>query len=197
MTTCPPQVDIGSTGPSLAQRRRLVQQGFTLVELLAVVAMIGILAALAIVGYRRYLSASHSGDAKAILGAIRVAEESYRAETLVYLGCSTNLQDYYPFATPPNGQRAHWVNPGHGAYDCWRMLNVATDSPTRYRFAVMAGLPGTAPPQPNLPTNVTWGAPTEPWYVAQAQGDNDDDGTLSTFVTSSFNGEVIVDQEAE
>ncbi|MBW2453154.1 MAG: prepilin-type N-terminal cleavage/methylation domain-containing protein [Deltaproteobacteria bacterium] len=201
MTTSPPQQTIGSTGPiestgrSLARQRKRLQQGFTLIELMAVVAMIGVLAALAIVGYQRYLSASHSADAKAILGAIRIAEETYRAETLVYLGCSANLLALYP--APPNGKRRHWVNPGHVDVACWRMLNVATDSPTRYGFAVVAGAPGGTPPQPNLPKAVTWGATTEPWYVVQARGDNDDDNDFSTFVTSSFSGEVVIDQEAE
>lgn len=196
MKTSPPQQAIGSTGQNLARQRKRLQLGFTLIELMAVVAMIGVLAALAIVGYQRYLSASHSSDAKAILGAIRIAEENYRAETLVYLGCSANLQAHYPAS--PNGKRRHWVaGPGHSDLGCWRMLNVATDSPTRYGFAVVAGPPGAIPPQPDLPKAVQWGAPTEPWYVVQAQGDNDDDGDFSTFVTSSFSGEVVVHQEAE
>ena len=71
--------------------------------------MVGILSALAIVGYRRYLSASKTSGARAIIGAIRAAQQSYRAETLSYLNCSSNLQDYYPAS--PDGRKRHCINP--------------------------------------------------------------------------------------
>lgn len=177
--------------------RRRAQRGFTMVELLAVVAMIGILAALAVVGYKRYLGASHSGDAKVIMGAIRIAEESYRAETLSYLSCSASLTDWYPKA-PNAGHKHHWIYPGHPQAAQWRQLNVATDSPTRYGFAVVAGLPGQAPPAPATVSQPTWPSPTtEPWYVIQAAGDDDGDNTWAYFVTSSFNGEIYAEQEDE
>jgi type IV pilus assembly protein PilA len=180
-----------------ARRRRRLAQGFTLIELLAVVAMIGILAALAIVGYRRYLNASHAGDAKVLLGSIRIAQENYRAETLTYLGCSTDFAVATLYPATPDGQRRHWVNGSHGNAACWRLMNVVTDSPTRYGFAVIAGPPGTKPPQPSLSTAVAWPTPTEPWYLAEARGDNDNDTVYSTFVTSSFNGEVAWENESE
>lgn len=53
-------------------------RGFTLVELLVVVAMVGILASLAIVGYKRFIESAKSSEATAILSSIRIAEESYR-----------------------------------------------------------------------------------------------------------------------
>jgi type IV pilus assembly protein PilA len=175
--------------------RRSVGRGFTLMELLAVVAMIGILSALAVVGYRKYLNASKSGDAKAIISAIRVAEESYRAETLVYLSCSDNLGEYYPVTTP-NGKKRHWVNSSHPKFDRWSTLNVSTDSPTSYVFAVVAGPPGQNPPQPATGPG-GWSTPTEPWYVIQAAGDADVDKVLSYFVASSFTSEIYAQNEAE
>ena len=172
-----------------------------MVELLAVVAMIGILAAMAVAGYKRYLSSSHSADAKAIMSAIRIAEESYRAETLTYLGCSTDLtspSSWYPTGVKPNGKKHHWINPGHADVERWRQLNVATDSPTRYNFAVVAGGPGDAIPAPLTAKTPVWPSPpSEPWYVIQGVGDDDDDGTLALFLTSSFNGEIYVENEDE
>ncbi|MBW2529506.1 MAG: prepilin-type N-terminal cleavage/methylation domain-containing protein [Deltaproteobacteria bacterium] len=185
---------------TLPRPRSTTARGFTLVELLIVVAMVGVLAALAIVGYRRYMDAAKSGEAKDIIGAIHVAQESYRAETLGYLDCSANLASWYPGT--PDSKKRHWVQPGHGERACWQTLNVAVDSPTRYGFAVVAGSPGDDPnatAAPSTNQKPTWPNPaTSPWYVVQAAGDNDDDNTLSYFVSSSFApSEIYVENESE
>jgi type IV pilus assembly protein PilA len=78
------------------------------------------------------------------------------------------------------------------------MLNVVTDSPTRYGFAVVAGAAGDTMPDPTTVDKPTWpDPPTEPWYIVQAAGDNDEDGTLSKFLSSSLNGEIYTELEEE
>lgn len=175
-----------------------VERGFTMVELLAVVAMIGILSTLAMVGYRQYISASKTADARAIMSAIRVAEESYRAETLQYLSCSPNINSgWYPAS--PDGKKRHWVNPNHAQSSCWRTLNVVTDSPTTFGFTVRAGSPGQVPPTLNInpPTAWNWPTTTEPWYVIQAVGNADGDSVFSRLVASSFSGDIYSENETE
>jgi type IV pilus assembly protein PilA len=61
---------------------RLGKRGFTLVELMIVVAIIGVLAALAIYGVRRYLATTKTAEGKNTIGAIaRAATAAYERET--------------------------------------------------------------------------------------------------------------------
>jgi len=59
--------------------------GFTLIELMIVVAIIGILAAIAIPNFLRFQLKAKSSEGKTNLAAIRTAEESYFAEYGVYI----------------------------------------------------------------------------------------------------------------
>ena len=56
------------------------QKGFTLIELMIVVAIIGILAAIAIPNFMRFQAKSKQSEAKSNLGAIGTTAEAYRAE---------------------------------------------------------------------------------------------------------------------
>jgi type IV pilus assembly protein PilA len=183
--------------------RRLVRRsslrGYTLAELMIVVAMIGVMAALAVVGYKKYLNAAQASEAKAMIQGIRAGEESYKSEMLVYLSCSTSLTDYYPHnpTVSQDDNRMNWVQPGDGRYtnaaNGWQLLNVASDGPVRFGYAVVAGVGPTAPPAlVGYNTPLVWPAinPGIPWYVVQAANQRSATAKVVLFVSSSLSGEI-------
>jgi len=68
----------------LKKLRRNKQKGFTLIELMIVVAIIGILAAIAIPNYLSYTCKAKQSEAKSNLGAIATCQEAYNAEFDAY-----------------------------------------------------------------------------------------------------------------
>ncbi|KYG03601.1 pilus assembly protein PilA [Sorangium cellulosum] len=187
------------------RQRHAARRAFTLVELLVVVGMVGILAALALVGYRKYMNAAGVAEPKAIIQGIRGAQESYKAEMLVYLNVSTSLDAWYPAGTLSDRKRA-W-GPPHDDHANWRMLNVTTDGAVRFGYACVAG---DAPPfttnglagftwngLPGPPLNDPQFAPNGPWYVIQAAGDRDSDGTLALLLTTSTMSGVYWENDTE
>src|SRR5688572_10783892 len=68
---------------------RKAQQGFTLVELLTVVAITGILATLAFGALSGQVRAARGAEAMNMVQSIRAAEERWRSEHMMYLDVST------------------------------------------------------------------------------------------------------------
>ena len=172
------------------------QRAFTLVELLTVVAIVGVLATLGLVAYRKFITSSKASEAIYMVGAIRAAEESYRAETLRYLDVSAGFTKLYPNTTP-GAFKSAWDNPSHSDYAAWRQLGARSDGPVYYGYKVTAGLAGATPPALGITSSPTWPATTEPWYVIESRGDVDGNGVFSVVTGSSFTGEIYTEREGE
>ncbi|WP_437321936.1 type IV pilin protein [Sorangium sp. So ce385] len=190
---------------STRRQRSAARRAFTLVELLVVVAMVGILAALALVGYRKYMNAAGVAEPKAVIQGIRGAQESYKAEMLVYLDVSTSLNTWYPDGPLTNQKRAWGGDTPNG--DRWRMLNVTTDGAVRFGYATKAGTEPNFTVTPNSgfsfsglpgpPLSDPQFLPNGPWYVIQAAGDRDVDGTLALLLTTSTMSGIYWENDTE
>ncbi len=76
------------------------QQGFTLIELMVAVVVVGILSAIAIPNYRSYVQKAERGAAKAAMLNIAQTQERY----------FTNNGTYLAIAAPPTAAPAGWQN---------------------------------------------------------------------------------------
>jgi len=149
---------------------RKKNKGFTLIELMIVVAIIAILAAIAIPQYKKFQLKAKTSEAKANLDAIRVCEESYSAE-----------YDYYATAaaapaSAPSAAKQAWVS-NNG----FNSLGFAPAGAVYYQYGVSSSdwtNPSNAPGTAFTQVNVQDG--TVDIYMC-ARGDLDGDGTFRGF----------------
>ncbi len=103
------------------------QKGFTLIELMIVVAIIGILAAIAIPNFLQFQLKSKTAEAKSNLGAIRTAEEAFFAERDRYKAETA----WRPSDTPTKTKQAWGDTP-----DGFDSIGFAPTGPVYYVYSI-------------------------------------------------------------
>jgi type IV pilus assembly protein PilA len=182
----------------LVRRKHIGARGFTLVEMMIVVAIVMILSMIAIVGYRRLISSSHTNEAMEMVHAIRVAQESYHAEVQQYLNVSNDLNSTYPAASPGRFYTAWGANCSNCTYQtAWQDLPVHVDGPVVFGYATIAGMAGSTAVKPaaftvNGQSVAMPSSPATDWFEIAAHGSPDGTANVSVYGTS-FNNDVFID----
>lgn len=170
-----------------------------------VVALVGVLAVLATVAYRRWVRTSHVAEGQDVVGNIRSAEESFMAEHGAYLNVSLGLgpPNDYPAATPGSFKTA-W---GGACGTCvsatsWTALNVQPSAPVYFGYSLLAGDGVVSTPPASITVNGVVqslaGLNGKPWYVIEADANTSGDGVRWTRVFGiSGNNAIMVSDEGE
>ncbi len=175
--------------------KRKLNAGFTLIELMIVVAIIGVLAVLAIYGVSKYLKTAKTAEATNSIGAINRGaiaaydRESSASQLLTGGGTSSAATHALCDSSAPvpatlTGGVKYTPNPAAGSdYSVgsstagWPCVRFEMTEPQYYQYAYTKG--ATAQIANNgdltLPAGAAW--------LAEAKGDLDNNGTFSNFVT--------------
>jgi prepilin-type N-terminal cleavage/methylation domain-containing protein len=159
--------------------------GYSLMELMIVVVITGVLAAIALPTFSGYVQRSRTSEATQFLGVIKLRQESYRAEFGQYAQCGGNASPtaiaFVPALSGKGRPSDEVAFPS--PEPCFDLIGAKPDGTVRFAYGWAAGLPGVAA------TNVgvaPYFAAADHYFVAQAIGDLDNDGTLCTFELTSF-----------
>jgi type IV pilus assembly protein PilA len=175
--------------------KRVNSRAFTLIELMIVVAIVGVLAVLAVYGVRKYLANAKTAEARNSLGQLAkdaaVAVEREKGTTMVLAaGASSTLSrafcDTSAFAVPTSvtsiqGQKyqssaAEWKTGSDIAG--WECLKFSLEEPQYFQYSYSASN-----------TSASTGG-----FTAIAIGDLNGDGTTSNFSVSgsAYSGSVAI-----
>jgi prepilin-type N-terminal cleavage/methylation domain-containing protein len=137
---------------------------FSLIELMAVVAIIGILASVAVPMFSKYLKKSKTSEAKMNIRKIYDGEIAYYQDEHTLEDGSLATKQFVSFSMTPS--TIPGKNKVSGDFDLgnWSVIKFSVDSPVLYSYSVSAE-----------------GEASLASFTARAQGDVDGDGTTSLF----------------
>jgi prepilin-type N-terminal cleavage/methylation domain-containing protein len=177
---------------AFASRPRRVARGYSLVEVMAVVVIVGILAAIGTYSVRRYLLSAKTAEASSMITQIRAAEEAYRDEAFVYLGLSS-FSAWHPVDDPGSGIY-EWHTTTALRTTVFDPLGVEPNGPVRYVYSVVAGNATTGLPANPGAESFDFPAPDGPFYIVAARADLDGDGHFTYAIAHSDSSSIFIDQ---
>lgn len=169
-------------------------RAFTLVELMIVVAIVGVLAIIAVVSYRKLMLSAKISEAQNMISAIRLAQEDFKTERGIYANVGATF-------CPADGLaqvKTAWNPACSGGTTTWAALPVHVDGPVQFGYSTIApaaALPVIAWIDMTVPIAL---APNQPWYIIRAQADLDGNlGNNTELVAMSFTNQIFSRQEGQ
>jgi len=168
------------------------RSGYSLVELMVVMAITGVLAAVALPAFQGYVRRARTTEPINFLGVVKMRQEAYRMEFGGYAGLTG---DVTAIAFLPgdgtvmiDSMQVPW--PGGAEFTA---LGASPDATTvRFGYGIVAGSPGQANGGVAGGTDLTsdpYNVPAELldfYFISQAVADLDGDATVLTFEVTSF-----------
>lgn len=150
-------------------RRTLNRGGFTLIELMIVVAIVGILAAIAIPNYLNFRMKAKTAEARTNIGTVRGLEIAYFAEHNYWVA---GMAETPRAIAALDGGKAQWDPDTH-----FSILGFAPESMVYYTYGISPA--GTVYP------DVSQG------FTIHATGDLDNDSLLSIYQINDTSMEIV------
>ena len=181
------------------------QKGFTLIELMIVVAIIGILAAIAIPNFLQYQMKSRQSEAKTNLQAIRTSEIAFQAERGCYIGAAAEgvvapaagtktVPAPWGLGLGPSAAGTVWCA-GAGAVATGNFRDVGFVATGNVNFRYIADATALAPPVtvaascPLAIAGLTAAGPlVQTNFIASASSNLDGDATISFWDSTNDHG---------
>jgi prepilin-type N-terminal cleavage/methylation domain-containing protein len=191
------------------------QDGITLLELMIVVAILGVLATIAVFMFSRHADKAKASEVAAMFGELKLREQGFHLENETYLSTGADDDDYFPTASapgdspqtydlaassaPPAPQDVKFPGPA------WVTLKM--NPPKAELYCVYVAIAGDGGDATNAGPKATaapfslGGAdlpvPAANWFYLMAECDFDQDGTPSRYFTLSDTEGTITENPGE